>query len=116
MISWVAMDRVVERKRASDAAYRKQVTGRPLRSDTQLLTDGDLLAKLRSFGIDLDRSSLEQLCDQALSAEELTNPWRHPRTFHSKPQQPESDWICVCGAALWRRWLPDQHFSTLLDH
>src|SRR5260370_10397282 len=91
MISWVAMDRVVERKRASDAAYRKQVTGRPLRSDTKLLTDGDLLAKLRSFGIDLDRSSLEQLCDQALSADEITKPWLDPPTFHSKHEPLEND-------------------------
>jgi hypothetical protein len=65
MISWVAMDRIVQRKRASDAAYHKQVAGRSLRSDAKLLSDGDLLAKLRSFGIDLDRSSLEQLCDRA---------------------------------------------------
>ena len=55
MISWVAMDRIVERQRAADAAYRKQAAGKVLRSDAKLLTDGDLLAKLRSFGIELDR-------------------------------------------------------------
>jgi tetratricopeptide (TPR) repeat protein len=115
MISWVAMDRMVERKRASDAAYRKQVTGRPLRSNTKLLTDGDLLAKLRSFGIDLDRSSLEQVCDQALSAEEIAKPWLDQRTFHSKHEQLESDWIWICVAALWQRWFPDQPCFELLD-
>jgi tetratricopeptide (TPR) repeat protein len=115
MISWVAMDRMVERKRASDAAYRKQVTRRPLRSDTKLLTDGDLLAKLRSFGIDLDRSSLEQLCDQTLSAEEIAKPWLDQRTFHSKHEQLESDWIWICVAALWQRWFPDQPCFELLD-
>jgi hypothetical protein len=61
MISWVAMDRIVERKRASDAAYPKQVAGKPLRSDAKSLSDGDLLAKLRSFGIELDRPSLDGL-------------------------------------------------------
>jgi len=81
MISWVAMDRIVERKRASDAAYHKQVAGRPLRSDAKLLSDGDLLAKLRSFGIDLDRSSLEQLCGQAFSAEEIAKPLLDRHTF-----------------------------------
>jgi hypothetical protein len=45
-----------------------------LRSNAKLLTDGDLLAKLRSFGIELDRSSLEQLFSQALSAEEIARP------------------------------------------
>ena len=36
MISWVAMDRIVERKRAADAGYRKQAAGKVLRSDTYL--------------------------------------------------------------------------------
>jgi len=48
MISWVAMDRIVERKRATDAAYRQQGVDKVLRCDAKRLTDGDLLAKLRS--------------------------------------------------------------------
>ncbi len=115
MISWVAMDRIVERKLASDAAYRKQVAGRPLRSATKLLTDGDLLAKLRSFGIDLDRSSLERLCAQALSAEEIARPLLDQRTFYGKHEQLQDDWIWICLAALWQRWLPDQPCFELLD-
>jgi tetratricopeptide (TPR) repeat protein len=115
MISWVAMDRIVERKRASDAAYRKQVAGRPLRSDAKLLSDGDLLAKLRSFGIDLDRSSLEQLCGQALSAEEIAKPLLDQRTFHGKHEKLESDWIWICLATLWQRWFFDQPCFELLD-
>jgi hypothetical protein len=55
MISWVAMDRIVERQRAADAAYRRQGADKVLRSDAKRLTDGELLAKLRSFGIELDR-------------------------------------------------------------
>ena len=45
MISWVAMDRIVERKRAADAGYRKQAAEKVLRSDAKRLTDGELLAK-----------------------------------------------------------------------
>ena len=55
MISWVAMDRIVERQRGADAGYRKQAAGKVLRSDAKRLTDGDLLAKLHSFGIEMDR-------------------------------------------------------------
>jgi len=58
-----------------------------------LLSDGDLLAKLRSFDIDLDRSSLEQLCGQALSAEEIAKPLLDQRTFYGKHENLESDWI-----------------------
>ena len=103
MISWVAMDRIVERKRAADADYRKQAAGKVLRSDARRLTDSELLAKLRSFGIEMDRPTLERLCDQALSAEEIAQPLLDQRTFHGRQQQMESDWIWICLSALWQR-------------
>ena len=53
MISWVAMDRIVEKQRAADPEYRKNAAGKVLRSDAKWLTDGELLTKLRSFGIDV---------------------------------------------------------------
>jgi tetratricopeptide (TPR) repeat protein len=115
MISWVAMDRIVERQRAADAAYRKQAADKALRSDAKLLTDGDLLAKLRSFGIEMDRSSLEALCGQALSAEEIAQPLLDQRTFHGRHEQMESDWIWICLSALWDRWFPDQPCFESLD-
>jgi tetratricopeptide (TPR) repeat protein len=115
MVSWAAMDRIVERKIASDAKHRKHTAGRPLRSDAKLLTDGELLAKLRSFGIHLDRPSLERLCEQALSAEEIAKPLLDQRTFKGKREQLESDWIWICLAALWQRWFPDKPSFELLD-
>ena len=115
MISWVAMDRTVERKRAADAAYRKQAAGKVLRSDAKRLTDGELLAKLSSFGIELDRLSLERLCDHALSAEEIAQPLLDQRTFHGKHEQMESDWIWICLSALWQRWFPDKPSFEALD-
>ncbi len=115
MISWVAMDRIVERKMASDAKYRKQAAGRPLRSDAKRLTDGELLAKLRSFGIDLDRTSLGRLCEQALSAEEITKPLLNQRSFKSKREEQEGDWIWICVVTLWQRWFPDEPSFERLD-
>jgi tetratricopeptide (TPR) repeat protein len=115
MISWVAMDRIVERKRATDAAYRQQGVDKVLRSDAKRLTDGDLLAKLRSFGIEMDRPTLERLCSQALSAEEIAQPLLDQRIFHGRQQQMESDWIWVCLSALWQRWFPDKPSFESLD-
>lgn len=115
MISWVAMDRIVERKRAADAGYRKQAAGKVLRSDAKRLTDGELLAKLSSFGIELDRPSLERLCYQALSAEEIAQPLLDQRTFHGRHEQMESDWIWICLSALWQRWFPDKPSFEALD-
>ena len=115
MISWVAMDRIVERKRAADAAYRKQAAGKVLRSDAKRLTDGELLAKLSTFGIELDRPSLERLCDQALSAEEIAQPLLDQRIFRGRHEQMESDWIWICLSALWQRWFPDKPSFEALD-
>ena len=115
MISWVAMDRIVERKSASDATYRQQAAGRPLRSQAKLLPDGELLAKLRSFGIDLDRSALERLCDQALSAEEIAKPLLAQLSLKAKREELEGDWIWICLAALWQRWFPGKPSFELLD-
>lgn len=52
--AWVAMD--PERERAEDAAYRKRSANKVVRSDANGLSDGELLAKLGSFGIEMDRS------------------------------------------------------------
>src|SRR5271165_3165412 len=84
MFSWVALDRFAEKERAKDATFRKQSAGKVLRSHARQLTDDDLLAKLRTFGIELDRPSLERLCREALSAEEIAGPWIGQRTFHGR--------------------------------
>ena len=63
----------------------------------------------------LDRPSLERLCDQALSAEEIAQPLLDQRTFHGRHEQMESDWIWICLSALWQRWFPDKPSFEALD-
>lgn len=115
MFSWVAIDRFAEKERAKDAKFRKQNADKVLRSDAKPLTDDELLAKLRSFGIELDRPWLERHCREALSAEEIAAPLLDQRTFHGRQAEMESDWIWVCLTALWQRWFPDQPCFELLD-
>lgn len=115
MFSWVALDRFVEKERAKGAAFRKQSMGKVLRSDAKQLTDDDLLAKLRSFDIEMDRPSLEQICLKALSAEEIAMALVCQRNFHGREVEMESDWIWVSLTALWQRWFPDQPCFELLD-
>jgi tetratricopeptide (TPR) repeat protein len=115
MFSWVAIDRFAEKERARDAKFRKQNADKVLRSDAKPLTDDELLAKLRSFDIELDRPSLEQLCREALSAEEMATPFLDQRTFHGRKAEMEGDWIWVCLTTLWQRWFPDQPSFELLD-
>jgi tetratricopeptide (TPR) repeat protein len=115
MFSWVAIDRFAEKERVKDANFRKQNADKVLRSDAKPLTDEELLAKLRSFDIQLDHASLERLCRQALSAEEIATPLFDQRTFRGRRAEMESDWIWVCLTTLWQRWFPDQPCFELLD-
>ena len=64
-MSWVTIDRICEEKSHSDQGISRLLaeSGRPLRSHAAGLSDEQLLAKLRSFGLDLDRAGLERLCD-----------------------------------------------------
>jgi tetratricopeptide (TPR) repeat protein len=111
MLSWVAMERIYERQILPDAKLRQQAGTRPLRADAQHLTDAELLAKLHCFGIQIDRAWLGRRCEQALSAEEIAGPLMD----QSGCRGPESDWIWICVAALWRRWFPDQPSFEELD-
>jgi len=111
MLSWVAMERIYEREVLPDAKLRKQAGERPLRAHAKRLTDGELLAKLRSFGIEIDRAWLERKCEGELSAQEVAGPLMD----QSGNRGQESDWIWICVAALWRRWFPEQPCFEELD-
>jgi len=111
MLSWVAMERIYEHEVLSHAKLRKQAGTRPLRVHAKPLTDGELLAKLRSFNLEIDRAGLERKCERALSAEEIARPLMD----QSGSRGQESDWIWICVATLWRRWFPDQPCFEELD-
>jgi tetratricopeptide (TPR) repeat protein len=105
------MERIYEHEVLPDAKLRKQAGERPLRAHAKRLTDGELLAKLRSFGIAIDRAWLEQECARALSAQEIAGPLMDKSTSRGQ----ESDWIWICVATLWRRWFPEQPSFEVLD-
>lgn len=111
MLSWVAMERIYENEVLPDTKLRKQAGERPLRAHAKRLTDGELLAKLHSFGVEIDREWLERKCEQALSAQEIADPFMD----QSRSRGLESDWIWICVATLWRRWFPDQPSFEELD-
>jgi tetratricopeptide (TPR) repeat protein len=115
MTSWVVFDRILETERASNAAFREQTAGRPLRSNGKGLSDDELLEKLRSFGVELDRPKLALLFDKYLSAEEIAGPLIETYVAASKAKGFESDWIWICICALWERWFPDKPSFEMLD-
>jgi hypothetical protein len=86
--------------------------GRPLRSSAEPLSDDELLAKLRNFGLDVDRDGVERLCAGALSAEEVAGPIVDKLKLDDDMTV---DWVWISLLALWQRWWPDRPGLELLD-
>ena len=116
-MSWVTLDRICEEQMRSDAKIRRlfEHSNRPLRSRAAQLSDEELLEKLRRFGFDLDRAGLEQLCEGALSAEEVAGPLLDRCDFRTDEEQTEGEWIWICVLSLWQRWWPEKACLELLD-
>lgn len=106
-MSWVAIERIA-REQAGAPDTRG---GRPYRDDAERLTDEQLLGKLRDLGLDLDRAALEELCADAVSAQEVVEgllPRAERRTT-------ESDWAWLAVLTLWQRWWPDKLCLETID-
>jgi hypothetical protein len=75
-MSWVTIDRICQEEADGKEDVRRELVrnGKPLRSSAAPLSDDELLAKLRDFGLDVDRDGVERLCAGALSAEEVAGP------------------------------------------
>jgi hypothetical protein len=116
-MSWVTLDRICQEEMHSDEKIRRLIEGgnRPLRSSAEHLSDDELLDKLRGFGLDMDRRRLEQLCEGALSAEEVAGPLMEGCGFRNASEEMDGDWIWICVVSLWQRWWPDKVCLELLD-
>ena len=112
-MSWVTLDRICQEEADGKEDVRRELVrnGRPLRSSAEPLSDDELLAKLRDFGLDVDRDGVERLCAGALSAEEVAGP------IVDKLQLDDMtvDWVWISLLALWQRWWPDRPGLELLD-
>jgi hypothetical protein len=74
-MSWVTLDRICQEKVDKEGVRSElELTGKPLRSSANPLSDSELLAKLRDPALDVDRDGVERLCAGALSAEEMAKP------------------------------------------
>lgn len=118
-ISWVTIDRICEDYRTPGAGGttggRAGDPDRPLRSSAAGLSDAELLAKLASFGVDVDRDGLEQRCAAAVSAEEVARSLIDGCGARNHGGGPQADWIWICVVTLWQRWWPQRVCLELLD-
>ena len=74
VVSFIAMDRIIEQQAAKDPAVRRRLkrSGKVTLRQARSLPDADVLARLRSFGIELDPKLYRGLCSEHLSAEEVS--------------------------------------------
>jgi hypothetical protein len=109
-MSWVTLDRIVTEKSLSDEAIRRQLeqNARPLRSHAAGMGDEDLLARLHGLGADADREKLANLCEGALSAEEVVSERLGLLDW-------DADWAWICLVTLWERWWSDKVCLELTD-
>ena len=113
-MSWVTIDRICQEEADGKEDVRRELVrnGRPLRSSAEPLSDDELLAKLRDFGLDVDRDGVERLCAGALSAEEVAGPIVDKLKLDDDMTV---DWVWISLLALWQRWWPDRPGLELLD-
>ncbi|MFN0122398.1 MAG: tetratricopeptide repeat protein [Blastocatellia bacterium] len=115
MISWVAVEGMLEREAAENAEYHARIAGRPRRSLARLIDDGELLAALRTYRIAPDRAKLRALCETALSAQEITEPFIDRIRFAPDEDPFHGDRIWIYIETLWRRWYPEIPSFEMLD-
>lgn len=90
----------------------------PTPEDAAEMTDAQLLAKLKSLGIDMDQKKMEKLCDKVLSAEDLAEPFEEQFDDENEDKgferERQGDWIWLCFSELWKRWFPDKPCFEIL--
>lgn len=84
------------------------------------MSDEQIIAKLQSLGVKIDRKSMQKLCDRVLSVEELAEPFEEDFDDRNEGKgfdvERQGDWIWICLTELWKRWFPDKAcFELLFD-
>lgn len=115
MFSHMVLDRIADAEFAKSGKKRDPAKERPLRSHTWLMRDGELIAKLNRFGIEMDRERLEKLSREHLSAESAVRPFYRFAENLPRSERMEEDWIWIVFTELWKRWFPDNPSFEMLD-
>jgi tetratricopeptide (TPR) repeat protein len=109
------MNRMMEDRAATDAAYRKGLDkkGRPRLSHGRAMSDEALLAKLRALGLDVDRERLLGTFSGFISAERMAKAMIADAP--SPIPDAQTDWVWIGLTCLWERWRPDLANMEMLD-
>ncbi len=115
-ISYIAMNRMLEKRAAEDEETRRLVkrNGKCTLADGRILSDELLLEKLKSLGVTkASRDWLDRFSRECPSAQVLATAI----TKHSGLEIPDNqvDWVWISLVCLWERWFPDRPNFEMLD-
>jgi uncharacterized protein YchJ len=114
--SYIAINRMIEQGAGEHREQREMFKreGRPMLATGREMSDAELLEKLKSFQVILDREEFAAWCKNFLSAEALsewiiaTQKPRFARDF-------DQEWIWVVLTVLWERWFPENPSFEMID-
>jgi len=77
-------------------------------------TNEELFKKMECLGLSFTRESLKELCNNFLSAEEMTK-WLIDKHGLVLADDSDSDWLWICLTVLWERLFPEIPHFELID-
>lgn len=107
--SFYAIHRIAEKKK--DMLKGKE---RVSISDGRGLADEELVKKLGTFDIEMNRDIFQQMVSDFLSAEEMFYHYfeqERVKVGHGANE----DWLWICLLVLWERWAPEQPSFEMID-
>lgn len=84
--------------------------------DLEPLSDEEILAKLDSFGIAIQRAEFEQQCRSAFIVDDILEHIKTKFAIEEDFWDEYIDWVLVALMVLWERWCPDISSFHRLDH
>src|SRR5262245_8149875 len=114
-MAFITMNRIVEKEMASNEAYRAGMRkkGKVVLSDGRALSDDELLRKLASLGIPLDREQFLSRIRPFVSAAEAA------QVVYDQPglkiPVKDQDWVWIAFTCLWERWSPERPSLEMID-
>jgi tetratricopeptide (TPR) repeat protein len=81
-------------------------------SDARKLSEQELLEKLESLGITIDKNTFKELCNGYISAEELS---QYLTKRYKIISGEDCDWVWFCIAILWEKWFKNIPNLEMID-
>jgi hypothetical protein len=112
-LSTWAMNKMVEQQMAGDKTRLDalRAKGKVLLMDVRNMADKDILDKLNSIGLSINREIMSELCVKHISAESLAMWLEKDR----KLKNFNEDWTWLGIRVLWERWFPKIYNLEIYD-